>query len=95
MNITIDEFNKLPLGEIFVSGEIDKQDYPGIDYYGKKNILKWIAKKSDGDHSWAIYYYETGVSENFIKSHGLKVKDKAAILKLVPCDKEVLSKYRK
>lgn len=93
--MTIEEFNKIPLGEIFLRGEIENS-YEGIkmfDYY-QNCLLTWIAKKSDGDESWAIYCYWRGVSEYFIKVNGHKIKDKDQIIKLVSCDQEMLSKYR-
>lgn len=93
--MTIEEFNKIPFGEIFQRGEIQNSS-DGIemfDYY-KGCLMTWIAKKSDSDNSWAIYCYWTGVSNHFIKVNGHKVKDKSHIIKLVPCDQEMLSKYR-
>ena len=56
--------------------------------------LKWIAKVSNGDHSWAIYYHFADATNKIIKEYGIKVKDLETIKRLVPCTDEMLTKYR-
>lgn len=91
--ITIDDFSKIPGGEIFDRGTTT--DNPeGVNMTNSGNQLKWIAKKGGGD-DWAIYVHFAGHDEDFIKKHGQKITDNDNIKKLVSCDDEMMAAYRK
>lgn len=90
--LTIEKFNEMPYEEIFGKG-LTTDDSEGINMTNSGNKLKWIAKKGGGD-DWAIYIHLADSSTDYIKKYGDKVKSENNILKLIPCDKEVLKKYR-
>jgi len=90
--LTIEKFNEMPDGEIFGKGIVT--DNPeGVNMTNSGDKLKWVAKKGGGD-DWAIYIHQADSSTDYIKRYGDKVKGESNILKLIPCDKEVLKKYR-
>lgn len=93
--ITFEELKKLQFGEIFASGEtVNSTNGIYSVMLDEGDELKWIAKKSNGDNSWAIYFHFKEFSLEFIKQHGLKLKNLKEIKKLVPCDDKMLTKYR-
>ena len=92
--LTIDIFEKIPTGKIFLSGELPNE--PGGLYMTDSNIgamLTWVAQKGY-NHDWSIYCHWSIWSKKHIAKHGTKVMDEDNIKKCVPCDKEVLKRYR-
>ena len=93
--MNLEKFYELNHGEIFATGVVDNSK-EGIEAFAFSpgDKLKWIAKVSNGDHSWAIYYHFADATNKIIKEYGIKVKDLETIKRLVPCTPEMLSKYR-
>lgn len=84
----------MPIGNIFASGEIE--DSPkGINMTNSCNMLRWIAKRGDGYHDWTIYCHWNYHTFDWITRYGDKVYSEANIKKLVPCDDESYSLYRR
>ena len=77
---------------IFASGIVmDNAD--GINLAGTGQELRWVATRG-GIHDWAIYAHTIDHSEQWIKESGDKVRNRANVQKLVPCDDEALAMYR-
>lgn len=81
--MTLAEFQQLPPGEAFASGEA----------FQHARLVRWIAVKGWGD-DWAVYVgpYTHGLDE--IRARGDKVFLPATIQQLVPCEPDVLRRYR-
>jgi hypothetical protein len=92
--MTLEEFNKIPDGEVFATGVLPNSPegiYMTGEHFGES--LKWIAIKGYA-HDFAIYYHWFYYSEEYIKEQGQKVTSKGNILKCIPCDEEVINLYR-
>jgi len=92
--MTIEDFNKIPAGEIFLTGEMMNKPY-GLYMTDNHSgdILRWAAKKGYGD-DWCIYTYRSYACIEWIVRHGAKVILEKHIKLCVPCDDKVFSKYR-
>ena len=90
--MTIEEFDKLPLDEIFATGVLPNSEEGLFMTRGGGN-LRWVAKKGWG-HDWAIYCHWENKSVEWIKESGDKVTSPVNIQKCVPCDAEVFNLYR-
>jgi hypothetical protein len=90
--ITVEEFNKIPHGDVFATGEIENSQ-KGIYMTTDGGILKWAAKKGDAN-DWAVYCYWNHASLAYVLSNGQKVSNNENIQKCVPCEKGVLKLYR-
>jgi len=92
--ITNKQFIKISQGEVFAEGVLFNQHdslYMTDQYKGR--MIRWCARKGYGD-DWAIYcgwYYR---SFDWILQHGDKVTADYHIKRCVPCDNEVMEKYR-
>ena len=93
-NLTLEQFKKLPDGEVFASGCLPNSP-EGLNMVNghQGEILRWVAKK-DWGYDWAIYCHWDFHDEEWIRDHGDKVTMKSNILKCVSCDDEVFHKYR-
>lgn len=99
--MNLKEFEQLPPNAIIARGETtNSPDGIYMVDSNKGRELKWIAKKGTGD-DWAIYTYwkfhdgiKIETTDIFILQHGEKVRDRKNISRLVPCEKEVLHRYR-
>lgn len=89
---TIEEFNELQAGEIFDIGVLPNSP-EGIFMTRDGGELKWVAVKGYGN-DWAIYCHWSDHAEDWIKQHGDKLHNEAHIQLCVPCDKEVMNRYR-
>lgn len=92
--MTIEEFNKIPDGEIFATGVLPNSP-EGIymtEYHFNAN-LKWIAIKGYA-HDWVVYCDWEYKSYDDVKNQGQKITSKENIQKCIPCDEEVLKLYR-
>lgn len=58
-------------------------------------MIRWIAKRGDGFHDWAIYYHNQNHTPEYILSNGDKLTSEANIRQLIPCDQEAFGLYRK
>ena len=87
----------MPPGTTFAVGVA--KDEPGslnMARTGKK--IKWVAKRGEGMHDWAIYCYfnePVEVTMGYVTSWGDKVFSEEHIKMLVPCDDEAYSLYRR
>jgi hypothetical protein len=90
--LTLEEFDKLENGIVFDKGTTF-DDLDGINMFGTKDPLRWIAKKGYAD-DWCIYTYWAYNSWDFIENSGEKVMSKENIMNVVPCSEEVFLKYR-
>ncbi len=91
--LTIEKFDKIPLGEIFAFGQITDDSVTGINISNSGKELLWIAKKGYGN-DWCIYIHFATKSIEFISKQGDKVMSEHNIRKLVSCDETVFKKYR-
>lgn len=96
--MTFLEFQRIEPGTMFAQGIALNQ--PGGLYMesaphlqGKE--LQWVAKKGYGYDDWSIYCHWAEHGLQYVLDHGDKVTSRENILKLVPCDEEMLSHYRK
>lgn len=53
--LTMEQFNKIPDGEIFAKGELPDNE-TGINMTTSGRMLRWLAKKGFGN-DWAIYCF--------------------------------------
>ena len=90
--LTVEEFTKLPEGEVFRSGVIPNSP-EGLFMTRDGGSLRWIAKKGYGN-DWAVYCHWDYHDEEWIAEQGDKVSGKDNIQKCVPCTDEVLKLYR-
>ena len=92
--MTIEDFNKIPAGSVFLTGELRNRpdELYMIDNHSG-DMLLWAAKKGYGD-DWCIYTYRSYACIEWIVRHGAKVILEKHIKLCVPCDDEVFSKYR-
>jgi hypothetical protein len=90
--LTLQKLKGLPQGEVFAKGEII--DSPeGLHMARTGRMLKWVAIKGYND-DWCIYTHFADRGWDFVESCGDKVGGTDNILKVVPCDGEVLKRYR-
>jgi hypothetical protein len=90
--LTLEQFDKLPLGEVFATGVLPNSP-DGIFMTNDGGNLRWIAKKGYG-HDWAVYCHWDKHSEKYVTDFGDKVRDEKHIKRCVPCTDEVFKIYR-
>lgn len=92
--LTLKKLADLPTGAIIASGKVINSEQ-GIfitpTHVGR--MMKWIAKKGDVT-DWAIYIHWVEMDDEMVLSQGDKVRGTENIMKLVPCEQEVLKVYR-
>jgi len=92
--MTIEDFNRIPAGNIFLTGELaNAPEGLYMSDYLRGDMLRWVAKKGYGD-DWCIYSYWAFAPIEWIVQHGDKVHTEKHIKLCVPCDDEVFSRYR-
>ena len=90
--MTIERFNRIPNGDIIARGQtIDSPE--GINLSATGQTLKWIAVKGYGN-DWSIYVAKFSCSWEYVRRFGDKVAWAQNIRKLVPCEDEVMIRYR-
>lgn len=93
--MTLKELQAMPPHTIFAHGITENSPdgvYMTNNRMGEK--MKWIAKRGEID-DWAIYIHWADKDDEFIRTQGDKVTGKDHIIKLVPCDDEMLNRYRR
>lgn len=90
--ITKEEFDKLTPGEIFATG-VQPNSPEGIFMTRDGGNLRWVATKGYGN-DWAIYCHWDYNSIEYIKESGDKLQNPDHIKLCVPCEEDVLKKYR-
>jgi hypothetical protein len=90
--ITIEEFDKIPLGEVFATGVLPNSP-DGIFMSRDGGELRWVAKKGYG-YDWAVYCHWADKTPEWIRDFGDKVYTPEYIQRCVPCTDEVLKLYR-
>lgn len=93
--LTLEKFNSIMAGAVFAKGlTVNSPEgiyaVSGSQYEGKS--LRWVAVKGFGN-DWAIYYGWAIDSYERIEVAGTKTTIEENILRLVPCDAEVLERY--
>lgn len=58
-----------------------------------KDEIRWIAVKGGGE-DWALYYHHSYHPLDYVRTNGDKAFTESVIRKLVPCDEEVIKRYR-
>lgn len=91
--LTKEEFDKLPLGEVFATGVLPNSD-DGIFMTRDGGELRWVAKKGWGGHDWALYCHWADKSVEYIRDYGDKVMTEKYIRRCVPCTDEIFKAYR-
>lgn len=92
--LTIEDLNEMESSLPFASGTIPNSPqgiYMTNNRVGDK--LLWVAKRGR-INDWAIYIHWEENGETFVINHGVKVRQKDHIKKLVPCTDEALKNYR-
>jgi len=86
MILTIEKLKTMNQG-IFATGT---GTYPEI-YHEE---IRWVAVRGE-IHDWCIYYHRVNMTTEFIARQGDKMFTEAVIKRLVPCNEEAYSMYRK
>ena len=92
IKLTLEEFEKIRDGEIFMQGVIPNSA-SGLFMTNGGGNLRWVAQKGYG-HDWTIYCHWDYMDANWIKHNGDKVGTDANIKKCVDADPEVMKFYR-
>lgn len=92
---TINEFNAISKGEVFATG-IVIDAHSGCDMTSSGEELKFIAVKGYVE-DWAVYvmWNRPQNDDTLIRHMGDKVKTPRNIKACVPCDDEMLARYRR
>lgn len=83
---------------VFRKGEINNADLPEpmVNIYEYPGLrLKWVAKRGQGYHDWAVYLHFDDQSFADCVIHGQKTRSEKNIRLLVPCTDEAFAMYRK
>ena len=92
--LTLEQFEKLPEGEIFQTGLTTNDEngaYMTNHKYG--HSLRYIAKKGYAN-DWALYVSWDSKNAEQVAESGDKVILKSNIMNIVPCTEEVFKRYR-
>ena len=74
-------------GKVFAEGQVkDARIY--------NTEIRWLAKRGEGYHDWAIYYHTPDKSLIYIEQYGDKIFTADMIRELVPCTDEAYALYR-
>lgn len=92
--LTKEEFDKLPLGQVFATGVLPNAP-EGLFMTNERQgeDLRWVAKKGWG-YDWAIYCHWAGHSAEWVEQSGDKVTSETHIRRCVPCTDEIFKIYR-
>jgi hypothetical protein len=90
--LTLEEFDKLPLGEVFATGVLPNSP-EGLFMTNDGGELRWVAKKGWG-HDWAVYCHWADRSVKWVEESGDKIHTEVYIRRCVPCTDEVFKIYR-
>ena len=86
--LNIEDLKKMTPGKIFAEGLIkDARIY--------NQEIRWLAKRGEGYHDWAVYYHTPEKSRTFIEQQGDKMFTEEVIRNLVPCTDEAWAMYRR
>lgn len=85
--LTIELLAQMVFGSVFATGRITPPEHV--------NEARWVAISGRGYNDWAIYYYASTQSVEWIAKNGSKVIDEKLIRSLVPCTDEAYALYRK
>ncbi len=94
--LTLDKLKAMKPGEIFANG-LTTNSPDGL-YMTDENLngeLRWLAKRGDGYHDWAIYSFWSTHDLDWIMQHGQKVSNENNIKKLVACEDAAFELYRR
>ena len=90
--LTYEKFRELAPGAVFAKG-ILPDNSTGLNMTGSGNMLKWVAVKGWAQ-DWCVYTHWADNDFEFIESSGDKVESEDNIQNAVPCDEEVMNRYR-
>lgn len=92
--MTLEQFNEIPAGNVFDKGEAFNEPeglYMSSNKVGDK--LRWVAVKGYAN-DWCVYVQWATNSFEFIEKQGDKITRTEHIQRCVPCEPEVLRRYR-
>jgi hypothetical protein len=96
--LTLEQLQDMPTGTVFAEG-LTPNSPEGVYMtdVNRGRSMMWVAKRGSNQEvpDWAIYIHWEDRGRQFILEQGDKVTDKDNIQKLVPCNAEALSMYRK
>lgn len=96
--MTLKDLDAVEAGAVFAEG-IAKNEPGGLYMESAPHLrgkeLLWVAKKGYGYNDWCIYCHWAENGKEYVLDYGDKVTSSENIQKLVPCDAEMLSNYRK
>ena len=95
--MTLEQLENFSPREIMAQGVIENGPEKHQLYMTNYNVgkkLLWVAIKGGAD-DWAIYIHWETMGVAYVIKSGDKVYSNESIRKLVPCDDEVLKRYRK
>ncbi len=100
--LTVEKLKAIESAAIFESGTTEIEHPWNAN---EKLKVKWVAKRGDGFHDWAIYHSfhdnltligdHLVASNARIASNGQKLYDTKKVQELVPCDRDALALYRR
>jgi hypothetical protein len=86
------DLDALPSGEVFRTGlVVDSPD--GVHMTGSGRMLRFVATKGHAN-DWAVYVYWAEYDELYVRQNGDKVIGSVNIRRCVPCNSEVMARYR-
>lgn len=57
--------------------------------------IRWVAVRGEGMHDWCIYYHKSSKDIDTVSRVGDKMFTESVIKRLIPCDDEAYSLYRR
>lgn len=91
--LTRQEIIDMPPQTIFAEGTAIDND-KGINFDRTNKMLRWVAVRGYG-HDWAVYVAPEEWNKRTVADHGHKLQNIDTIRRLVECDDEAISMYRK
>lgn len=91
--LTVDMLKQMPPHHVFAHGTVP-DNHLGINMSGSSQQLRWVAVRG-GIEDWAIYIHFDSYNIDMVKRQGDKVYNLEYVKRLVACNEESLSLYRR
>lgn len=85
-NLTLESLAEFEAEEMIATGVVTEPQLAA-------SPIRWVAIKGRAN-DWAVYYHFENMGIEHATTQGEKVIDANLIQNLVPCDREVLNRYR-